>query len=73
MRLTAEIFLEIHVNDFVAAADHQKRLEGILDSIRAIYPEAHLELRERRRRRPTITRRAARATPATGAVSGYVD
>lgn len=73
MRLTADINVEIEVGDFVEAADHQQRLETILQSIRAIYPEARMELRERPRRRPTITQRASRRTAPTGAVSAYVD
>lgn len=73
MRLTAEIHVEIEVGDFVEAADHQQRLESLLDAVRSAYPQARMDLRERRRRRPTITRRASRQTTPTGAVNAYVD
>lgn len=51
MKLTGQISVELTVEDFVAAADHQKRLEGLLATIRDIYPDATLAMRERRERK----------------------
>ena len=51
MKLCGQISIELTVDDFVAAADHQRRLEQLLADIRQTYPEATLALRERRERR----------------------
>ena len=50
MTLSGRISVELTVEDFVAAADHQKRLESLLARIRDVYPDATLEMRERRER-----------------------
>jgi hypothetical protein len=69
MKLSGQISIELTVDDFVAAADHQRRLEGLLRLIRATYPEATLAMRERRERK-TLT--LARAEPRpTGALTQY--
>jgi hypothetical protein len=51
MKLCGQISIELTVDDFVAAADHQRKLEALLATIRATYPEATLAMRERRERR----------------------
>jgi hypothetical protein len=51
MKLCGQISVELIVDDFVAAADHQRRLEGLLALIRDTYPDATLAMRERRERR----------------------
>lgn len=51
MKLCGQISIELMVDDFVAAADHQRRLEGLLGVIRDSYPEATLAMRERRERK----------------------
>jgi hypothetical protein len=51
MKLCGQISVELTVDDFVAAADHQRRLEALLATIRASYPEATLAMRERRDRK----------------------
>ncbi len=51
MKLCGQISVELTVGDFVEAADHQKRLEGLLAQIRATYPDATLAVRERRQRK----------------------
>ena len=51
MKLCGQISIELTVADFVAAADHQRRLEGLLTLIRDSYPEATLAMRERRERK----------------------
>ncbi|HEY8004144.1 MAG TPA: hypothetical protein VIE16_07950 [Phenylobacterium sp.] len=64
MKLCGQISIELTVDDFVEAADHQKRLESLLKMIRDSYPDATLAMRERRQRRVLALARAApRATP----------
>jgi hypothetical protein len=53
MKLCGQISVELTVDDFVAAADHQRRLEGLLALIRDTYPDATLAMRERRERKMT--------------------
>ncbi|MCR5880295.1 hypothetical protein [Phenylobacterium sp. J367] len=48
MKLSGQISVELNVADYVEAADHQQRLERILERIRDIYPDATLAMRERR-------------------------
>jgi hypothetical protein len=60
MKLCGQISIELSVDDFVAAADHQRRLEGLLSLIRDSYPDATLAMRERRERK---TMDLPRATP----------
>jgi hypothetical protein len=52
MRIRAQITIDIEAQDFVDAADHQRRLETILSAVRADYHQAELSLRERRERAP---------------------
>lgn len=59
MKLSGQISIELTADDYVAAADHQKRIEGLLAMIRDIYPEATLTLRERRQPKPPLPRGAA--------------
>jgi hypothetical protein len=65
MKLCGQISIELTVDDFVAAADHQRRLESLLATIRATYPEATLAMRERRERKPLAL------APAPGAGGRY--
>jgi hypothetical protein len=58
MVLCGQISIELTVDDFVAAADHQKRIEGLLKQIREAYPQATLSMRERRRRKTMALPRA---------------
>jgi hypothetical protein len=59
MKLSGQISIELTVDDFVAAADHQRRLEGLLALIRDSYPDATLAMRERRERKEMALPRAA--------------
>ncbi len=52
MKLCGQISIELTVDDFVQAADHQRRLEALLAQVQSSYPEATLAMRERRERRP---------------------
>ena len=63
MTLCGQISIELVVGDFVEAADHQRQIESLMARIREIYPQATLNMRERRQRRvlglPSAPRRAA--------------
>ncbi|HEY3950796.1 hypothetical protein [Phenylobacterium sp.] len=63
MTLCGQISIELVVDDFVEAADHQRRIEALMARIRETYPHATLNMRERRVRRalglPAAPRRAA--------------
>ncbi len=50
MRLRAQITIDIDAQDFVEAADHQRRLEEMVRRIKEEYEHAALLLRERRER-----------------------
>lgn len=69
MKLCGQISVELTVDDYIAAADHQKKLEDILKLVRSAYPDATLAMRERRQRKAAPTTRAPRA--ASGALSRY--
>lgn len=69
MKLWGQISVELNVDDYVQAAEHQRRLEALLAQVRAVYPEARLAMRERRERRPTPAVRALPADLATRAGS----
>jgi hypothetical protein len=64
MKLCGQISIELTVDDFVAAADHQRRLEALLATIRASYPEATLAMRERRERKALALSPPPRGGPA---------
>ena len=51
MKLCGQISIELNVDDFVEAADHQKRLEGLLKLLRDSYPDATLAMCVRRQRK----------------------
>lgn len=63
MKLCGQISIELTVEDFIEAADHQKRLEGLLRAIRDSYPDATLAMRERRQRKALALTRAAPRVP----------
>ena len=73
MKLCGQISVELNVGDYIEAADHQKRLEGILRLVRDAYPEAKLAMRERRQRKAMPMTRAAPRSAATGALNHYRD
>jgi hypothetical protein len=72
MKLTGQISIELSVDDFVEAADHQKRLEELLGLVRRSYPEATLNMRERRERKPMALAAAPRPLLG-GALNRYED
>jgi hypothetical protein len=62
MRLRAVITVDIEAADYVEAAAHQRRLQALFDTVKADYPSAEFQFRERRARPP---RREPEATPDT--------
>ncbi|HYC66069.1 hypothetical protein [Brevundimonas sp.] len=71
--LRAQITIDVSAEDFVSAADHQKRIETLMSSVRETYGQAELEFRERRpRTMRTLPRREA-VPRYTGAVAEYAD
>lgn len=56
MKLRAQFVVDVSADDFVQAADHQKRLAAFLETLKAEYATATLTIRERRK--PKLVRRA---------------
>lgn len=50
MKLRAQITFDIVAEDFRDAAEHQERVESLLQVVRGEYVQAELEFRERRDR-----------------------
>ena len=73
MKLCGQISVELNVGDYIEAAVHQKQLEDILQLVRNAYPDATLEMRERRERKAMPGTRAAHRLVATGALNRYAD
>lgn len=69
--LRAQITIDLTADDFVCAADHQRRIETLMGAIKDVYGEAALEFRERRPRPPRKLRRAETMRHYTGAVEIY--
>jgi hypothetical protein len=44
------ITIDIEADDFVAAADHQRRIAGLIADLKGAYEQADLSFRERRPR-----------------------
>jgi hypothetical protein len=49
VRLRATISIDVDAADYLEAAEHQKRLETHLSTVRGDYPEAWIAVIERRR------------------------
>lgn len=74
MRLRAHITIDIDADDFIAAADHQRAVQTMLDQVHDLYPQAKLEFRERRDRADARPRQeASTLRQSTGAVHRYMD
>jgi hypothetical protein len=71
MILRAELAIEVEASDYVSAADHQRRLEGFVEALKAEYERVDFTLRERR----PPTGRGARPKPKltfrTGNLNNY--
>jgi hypothetical protein len=55
--LRAQITIDLTAEDFVCAADHQRRIESLMGAIKDAYACAALEIRERRPRPDRTLRR----------------
>ncbi len=51
MKLRAQIVVDIEAANYAEAAEHQRHLELLLENLRARYPTAQLQIRERRERK----------------------
>lgn len=71
--LRAQITIDVRAEDFVGAAEHQRRLEELMTSIRGLYSEANLVFRERRPRPARTLPRQRAVRHYTGAVAEYGD
>ena len=71
MKLRAQIMIDIDAPDFVAAADHQRRIEAILGDIKQSYRQAELMFRERRPRAPGSETEVMLVRHGTGALNRY--
>lgn len=69
--LRAQITIDLTADDFVCAADHQRRIESLMGAIKDAYAEAALEFRERRPRPARRLRPQKALKPYTGAVASY--
>ncbi len=73
IELRAQITIDLSADDFVAAADHQRRIESLMEGIASLYSGATLQIKERR---PFTKRRSPPAAPLrhyTGRLSHYED
>ncbi|HYE52369.1 MAG TPA: hypothetical protein VEB20_22425 [Azospirillaceae bacterium] len=70
MRLRATIVIDIDAADYIEAADHQKFVGELLDTVRGRYGSVQCEIRERRPRERT-TGSAANRAPSTGRLRPY--
>lgn len=59
MKLRAVVTIDVEAADFVEAADHQRRIEELMEPLQAAYPGADLTFRERRSARRGATADAA--------------
>lgn len=73
MKLCGQLSVELTVDDYIEAADHQKRLEAILKLVRDAYPAATLAMRERRQRKAAPLARAPSTRQPAGALTRYDD
>lgn len=73
MKLRAQILIDIDADDFVAAADHQRRIEAIVGDIKQSYRQAELMFRERRPRALAGEAEVMLARQGTGALNRYED
>ena len=71
--LRAQITIDLTAEDFVCAADHQRRIESLMGAIKDAYECAALEIRERRPRPERKLRRIEPMRHYTGAVEVYED
>ena len=81
MKLRAEITIELDADDYVAAAEHQRRVEALFQAVKSEYGQASFGFRQLRERnhRPAAAKLApapaarARVRHHTGNLANYED
>ena len=73
MRLMAQIKVELDSEDFIEAADHQRRFQEFYEIVRKEYDTAELEFRERRVTAAPGQARRIEIRKPTGSVAQYED
>ena len=71
MKLRAQLVIDIDTEDFVSAADHQRRVHRILHEVKKDYPGATLEMKERRPRPAPAERPGLPVRQHTGRLHAY--
>ena len=71
--LRAQITIDVSADDFVGAAEHQRRLEDLMTTVRGLYHEADLSFRERRPRPARTLPGRQQIRHYTGAAADYKD
>jgi hypothetical protein len=71
IKFRTEITIEIDAPDYLAAAEHQKRIEALLSGLRAVYPTAVMAMRPRRSVRARGDEAAPRLRHYTGRLNSY--
>lgn len=56
MKLRAQITIDLQVQDYIEAAEHQRRISLIAERVQADYAQAELEFRQRRDRLSSAAR-----------------
>lgn len=72
LKLRTEISIEIEAEDFIEAAEHQRKLQVFMSGLQSDYPAAEMVIRERRGPRLKPVRRSQRLR-RTQTVSTYKD
>ena len=71
VRLRATISIEVDAADYLEAAEHQRRLETHLSTVRSDYPEAWIAVTERRRSGGSSEVRPREVRVKTGKLHDY--
>lgn len=73
MRLRAEIVIDMEAADFNEAADHQRRIDEVLEAVRTFYDGARLEFRQRRERSPRQHPARSEKRYVSGRMASYTE
>ncbi len=71
VRLRVTITIDVDAADYLEAAEHQKRLESYLSSVRTEYPAAEISAKERRGPRPVSRHEPRRLRVNSGKLHAY--
>lgn len=72
MKLRAQITIDLQVQDYIEAAEHQRRISAIAEKVQADYAQAALDFRQRRDRPSSASRPAVQgAIHYTGRMRDY--